>query len=229
MPGIAEKIAMVRERIEVAAKASGRGAGDILLVGASKMNPAGAVREAVLAGLSIVGENRVQEMLSKLNEGAYDGCELHFIGVLQRNKVNKVVGSVALIQSVGSIELLRDIDARARTLGICQDVLLEVNIAAEDSKSGFSEGDIMRAVSDASGLTSVRVRGLMTIPPVFSQYGGGFFFEKMYKLFVDISHEKYDNVGMDFLSMGMSADFEEAIRAGSNMVRVGTAIFGGRM
>ena len=228
MPGIAENIGYVRERIARAAKEAGRDESGVVLVGAAKTAPASAVREAAAAGLSVIGENRVQEMLLKDSEGAYEGCGLHFIGRLQRNKVSKVVGRAELIQSVSSMELARSIDARAAALGIRQDILLEINIAGEASKDGFPPEAVRGAVRETSALSSVRVCGLMAIPPVFSGKEGRFFFEKMYKLFVDISTEKYDNVGMNFLSMGMSLDFEEAIRAGSNMVRVGTAIFGGR-
>ena len=134
---IAENIQSIRERMARAAEAAGRDPEGILLVGASKMNDAAACRAAVAAGIDALGENRVQEMTAKLAEDAYTGAPLHFIGHLQRNKVRQVVGKVDLIQSVGSMELLSEIDRQAEKLGIVQDILLEVNIGGEESKSGF--------------------------------------------------------------------------------------------
>ena len=140
---IRENIQQVRENIAAAALSAGRRPEDITLVGASKMNDAAACREAIAAGIDALGENRVQEMTQKLAENAYDGAPLHFIGHLQRNKVKQVVGKVALIESVGSYELLEDIDRQAEKLGIVQPILLEVNVGGEEAKSGF-------AVSEAS-------------------------------------------------------------------------------
>ena len=202
---------------------------DVTLVGATKMNDAARVREAIDAGLKICGENRVQEMLEKNAQGAYEGAQLHFIGHLQKNKVNKVVGLVSLIQSVDSLELLEAIGRQADKLGIVQDVLLEINIGGEQSKSGFSPDEIDSAILSASGISGIRVKGLMTIPPICSKATeNSHFYDKMHNIFVDIDSKKYDNISMGFLSMGMSSDYTEAIKYGSNMVRVGSGIFGPR-
>ena len=200
----------------------------ITLVGASKMNGAAACQEAIAAGIDALGENRVQEMTAKLAEDAYRGAPLHFIGHLQRNKVKQVVGKAALIQSIGSPELLAEVDRQAEKLGIVQDILLEVNIGGEEAKSGFAPDAVEQAAAQAKTLAHVRVRGLMTIPPADATREENMaYFEKVRALYVDISRKMYDN-GLEYLSMGMSGDFADAIRAGANMVRVGSAIFGAR-
>lgn len=225
---IGENMAAIRARMARAALAAGRDPAEILLVGASKMNDAAACREAIAAGIDALGENRVQEMTAKLAENAYDGAPLHFIGHLQRNKVRQVVGRVALIQSVGSLELLAEIDRQAEKLSLVQDVLLEVNIGGEESKSGFAPGVLYAAAETARTFSHVCVRGLMTIPPVEAEPHGNLpYFEKVAQLYVDISRNLYDN-DFKYLSMGMSGDFEDAISAGATMVRVGSAIFGHR-
>ena len=225
---IAENIARVREEIAAAAKEAGRDPGEITLVGASKMNDAAACREAIAAGIDALGENRVQEMTQKLSENAYDGAPLHFIGHLQRNKVKQVVGKAALIQSVGSVALLDEIEKTAEKLSLVQDILLEVNIGGEESKSGFAPEDILSASEAALARPHIRVRGLMTIPPVETEPGGNMpYFEKVRELYVDMNEKMFHNE-LKYLSMGMSGDFAEAIESGSNMVRVGSAIFGAR-
>ena len=225
---IQTNIAEIRSRIAAACAESGREAGEITLVGASKMNDAAACREAIAAGIDVLGENRVQEMTEKLAQHAYDGAPLHFIGHLQRNKVKQVVGKVALIQSVGSLPLLEAIEKEAEKQGIVQDILLEVNIGGEEAKSGFAPDALPQAAAYAKTLPHIRVRGLMTIPPVAVEKGGNIpYFEKVYRLFVDISREMYDNK-WEYISMGMSDDYADAVRCGANMVRVGSAIFGAR-
>ena len=225
---ISENIAAIRREIHLAAAKTGRTGADITLVGASKMNDAAACREAIAAGIDVLGENRVQEMTQKLAENAYDGVPLHFIGHLQRNKVKQVVGKAALIQSVSSTALLDEIEKNAEKLGIVQDILLEVNIGGEEAKSGFAPGALNEAACYAKTLPHVRVLGLMTIPPVETEPHGNMpFFARMKALYVDINQNIYDNK-LKYLSMGMSGDYAEAIEAGSNMVRVGTAIFGAR-
>ena len=226
---IAENLALVRENIARAAEKAGRSPGDILLVGATKTNDAERVRKAIAAGLPACGENRVQELLEKNAQGAYEGAELHFIGTLQRNKVKYLVGLVQLIHSVDSVELMREIDRQARKRGLVQDILLEVNAAGEASKSGFAPEALPEMLAAASEFPGLRVRGLMTIPPICSSGAENLpYFLLLNKLFIDNGEKKYDNVRMDFLSMGMSGDYEAAISCGANMVRVGTAIFGPR-
>ena len=225
---IRENIASIRAQIDAAARETGRTGADITLVGASKMNGAAACQEAIAARIDALGENRVQEMTAKLAEDAYRGAPLHFIGHLQRNKVKQVVGKAALIQSIGSAELLAEVDRQAEKLGIVQDILLEVNIGGEEAKSGFAPDAVEQAAAQAKALAHVRVRGLMTIPPADATREENMaYFAKVRALYVDISRKMYDN-GLEYLSMGMSGDFADAIRAGANMVRVGSAIFGAR-
>ncbi len=225
---IQENIAAIRRRMAEAARQAGRDPGEILLVGASKMNDAAACREAIAAGIDALGENRVQEMTAKLQEGAYDGAPLHFIGHLQRNKVRQVVGRVSLIHSVSSLELMEEIHRQAQKMGLVQDVLLEVNVGGEESKSGFAPQAVAAAAEHALTLSALRVRGLMTIPPVEREPHGNLpYFREVSRLYVDINRNLYDN-SFVYLSMGMSDDFEDAIAAGATMVRVGSAIFGRR-
>ena len=225
---IAENIALVRANIAQACAQAGRSPEEITLVGASKMNDAAACREAIAAGIDALGENRVQEMTAKLAENAYDGAPLHFIGHLQRNKVKQVVGHVALIQSVGSLELLDEIEKTAANRGLVQDILLEVNVGGEEAKSGFAPANTEAAAAAALSRNHVRVLGLMTIPPADADRDTNIrYFEEVRALYVDIDRKMFHNE-LNYLSMGMSGDFADAIRCGANMVRVGTAIFGAR-
>ena len=225
---IAENIARVREEMAAAAREAGRAPDEITLVGASKMNDAAACREAIAAGIDALGENRVQEMTQKLSENAYDGAPLHFIGHLQRNKVKQVVGHVSLIQSVGSLELLDEIEKVAANRGLVQDILLEVNVGGEEAKSGFAPADTEAAAEAALSRSHVRVLGLMTIPPADADRDTNMrYFQEVRALYVDIDRKLFHNE-LKYLSMGMSGDFADAIRCGANMVRVGTAIFGAR-
>ena len=194
MNSIAENIRAIRGRMAAAAEAAGRDPGEILLVGASKMNGAAACREAIAAGIDALGENRVQEMRGKLEEGAYEGAPLHFIGHLQRNKVRQVVGTVSLIHSVGSWPLLEEIQRQAERRELTQEVLLEVNVGGEESKSGFAPGEVRRAAERARTRRHVRPLGLMTIPPVLRESHGNLpFFQEVFRLYVDISENLYDN------------------------------------
>ena len=228
---IAENVAEVKRKIAAAAEKAGRAPDEITLVAASKMNDASRVREAIAAGVDACGENRVQEMLEKNALGAYEGVPLHFIGHLQKNKkVKFVVGTAALIHSVDSLALLEQIDRVAAGRALVQDVLLEVNIGAEESKSGFSPEEIPAAPAAAAEKHNICVRGLMAIPPICENgEENRRYFERMKQLFIDNCAKKYDNVRMDFMSMGMSGDYETAIACGANIVRVGTAIFGARV
>lgn len=225
---IAENIARVRAEMEQAAREAGRDPSEIVLVGASKMNDAAACREAVAAGIDALGENRVQEMTQKLAEHAYDGAPLHFIGHLQRNKVKQVVGKVDLIQSVGSLPLLEEIEKVAAAQNLTQDILLEVNIGREEAKSGFLPEELSAGAQAALECPHVRVLGLMTIPPADAQRQENIrYFQEVQALYVDINTKLFHNE-FKYLSMGMSGDYADAIRAGATMVRVGTAIFGAR-
>ena len=225
---IAENIARIRAEIEAAAREAGRDPKEITLVGASKMNDAQACRDAIAAGIDALGENRVQEMTQKLSENAYEGAPLHFIGHLQRNKVKQVVGYVDLIQSVGSLSLLDEIEKVAAANGLVQDILLEVNVGEEEAKSGFAPADIFAAAEAAKEKHNVRMLGLMTIPPFDADRDTNIqYFNRVRALYVDINEKLFHNE-LECISMGMSGDFADAIRAGATMVRVGTAIFGTR-
>lgn len=226
---IEENVEKVLEEIAAAARAAGREPGEVALCAATKMNDAQAVRRAIAAGVRICGENRVQELTAKLADNAYAGAQVHFIGHLQTNKVKQVVGKVDLIQSVDSEHLLAAISREAQKQGLCQDILLEVNIGEEAAKSGFAEEDILPLVDRIDSFSNILLRGLMAIPPISRNPGDNLkFFLKMRQIYVDIRAKKNDNVSVDCLSMGMSGDFADAVAAGSTMVRIGTAIFGAR-
>ena len=226
---IAENIARIRAEMNKAAIDCGRDPSQIQLCAATKMNGADAVREAIAGGVDCCGENRVQELVAKEKEDAYRGAPVHFIGVLQTNKVKQVVGHVDLIQSVDRLNLMQAIEKEAAKQCITQNILLEINIGGEESKSGFRAHEIWEVLEDLHNFPHLRVRGLMAIPPVSREPGDNLkFFKEISQLSVDIQRKKYDNVTMECLSMGMSDDFADAIRAGSTMIRVGTAIFGAR-
>ena len=226
---IAENVATIKQKISQAAIAAGRNPEEILLCAATKMNSAENVRLAIQAGVDCCGENRVQELTQKLSENAYKGVPVHFIGHLQTNKVRQVVGKVDLIQSVDSLRLLEAIQLEAAKQNITQNILLEVNIGNEESKSGFSAQEIYTICKKMANYPNLRLKGLMAIPPI-SHFSGENrkFFQEMLQLSVDITAKKYDNVCVDILSMGMSDDYLDAIACGSTMIRVGTAIFGPR-
>ena len=226
---IAENIARIRAQMDDAAIACGRDPKDILLCAATKMNDADAVRQAIAAGVDCCGENRAQELTAKLRDDAYRGKPVHFIGRLQTNKVKQVVGKVDLIQSVDRQNLLEAIDKEAGRQGIVQDILLEVNVGREEAKGGFLPEELPALLENFVYFSNVRVRGLMTVPPICQKdTDNDKFFQEMCKIGVDIMAKKYDNVSVDILSMGMSDDFVRAIACGSTMIRVGTAIFGAR-
>ena len=226
---IEENVARIKEEIAKAALAAGRKPEEITLCAATKMNDATAVQEAIRAGVDCCGENRVQELTLKQSQNAYAGAPVHFIGHLQTNKVKQVVGKVDLIQSVDSLRLLEAINKEAAKQGIVQDILLEVNVAMEESKSGFAIEDVETVLSKMGDFSAIRVLGFMAIPPICQNSTENHkFFQKMYNLSVDIMRKKYDNVCVNILSMGMSGDYADAIACGSTMIRVGTAIFGAR-
>ena len=226
---IAENVAKVRAQLQEAARLAGRDPASIQLCAATKMNDAQAVREAIAAGVDCCGENRVQELTEKLKANAYEGAPVHFIGHLQTNKVKQVVGKVNLIQSVDSLHLLKAIDQEAGRQGIRQDILLEINVGNEDSKSGFDPDALPEILEQIPSYANICVKGLMAIPPISQKSGDNLkYFQKMAQLSVDIQEKTYDNVKVDCLSMGMSNDFMDAIQGGSTMIRVGTAIFGPR-
>lgn len=226
MMSLIENVERVRQNIALAAREAGRDPAEITLVAATKTRSDADIRAAIAAGITACGENRVQEMTAHLDADAYAGAQLHFIGHLQTNKVRQVVGRVDLIQSVDSSRLLEAIDRQAARLDLVQDVLVEVNIAGEESKSGIGPKDLEALCQLAGSLPHVRLRGLMAIPPAGE---GPQFFRKMHQLYVDIKRKMSHNENdIDCLSMGMSGDYMDAVREGATLVRVGTALFGPR-
>ena len=206
------------------AKAKYRNENDVRLMVVTKTVPYEIVNSVIEQGVDLLGENRVQEYLDKKDH--YDkNAEVHFIGHLQTNKVKYIVDSVKCIHSVDSLKLAAEIEKLAEKNGIVMNVLTEVNIGGEESKSGISTDMLDELVYGISEMKNIKLCGLMTIPPVGNSE---FYFEKMQRIFEDLKAKKVDNVSMDILSMGMSADYVEAIKYGSNIVRVGSAIFGAR-
>ena len=223
-------VEQVVRRIREAALAAGRNPEEITLVAATKVQTSETIREAIAAGIQVCGENRVQEFNQHWADGAYEGAKVHFIGHLQRNKVKYLVGKVDLIESVDSAALLNAIQDRAAKLDVVQDILIEVNVAGEASKSGVEPSALEELLTQASQLDHIRIRGLMSIPPISLERGGNMeYFRRMYQLFIDTQGKIADNrTTVDILSMGMSGDFEDAIACGATQVRVGTALFGAR-
>lgn len=225
-----DRLARVQTQLADAAHACGRAPAEITLVAATKTQSGDTIRQAIAAGVTVCGENRVQELVTHLEENAYEGADVHFIGHLQTNKVKYVVGKVSLIHSVSSEKLLLAIEKQAEKLGIVQDILLEINLAGEQSKSGFAPEETLAAARLAAGLPHVRLRGLMCIPPVSTQPGKNLpYFKKLACLAVDTRQEIGDNIAdIVYLSMGMSGDYQDAVSAGATHIRVGTALFGPR-
>lgn len=227
---VKECVEQVQQRIRAAALAAGRAPEEVTLVAATKVQTSDTIREAIAAGVRVCGENRVQEFNQHWQDGAYEGARVHFIGHLQRNKVKYLVGKVDLIESVDSPGLLEAIEKQAAKLDLVQDILLEVNVAGEASKSGVEPEGLHALLALAQTLPHIRVRGLMAIPPVSVEPGGNVdYFRRMHQLFIDTRGKIADNKGtVDILSMGMSGDFEDAVACGATQVRVGTALFGQR-
>lgn len=230
MADLRENIANVRAEIDAAALAAGRDPAAITLLAATKTQTSDTIRAAIAAGITVCGENRVQELTAHMADNAYEGAKLHFIGHLQTNKVKYIVGKVDLIHSVSSEKLLRAIAAQADKLGLVQDILLEINLAGEESKSGFTPGEALPAAVLCGRLPGVRLRGLMCIPPAAARLGENLpHFQNLRHLAVDIRQKMVDNnMDMDVLSMGMSGDYKDAVAAGSTCIRVGSALFGPR-
>lgn len=187
------------------------------------------INHAIDCGIDLIGENKVQEFLQKKPELKLENCKTHLIGHLQTNKVKKIVGEVDIIESVDSVRLAAEIGKRSSELGIKSNVLLEVNVGNEESKFGFMPEELNEKVFEISEIKGIFVRGLMCVAPICDEKVKlRIIFSQIYRSFIDIRSKKIDNISMDFISMGMSADFAEAILEGSNIVRVGSAVFGAR-
>ena len=222
---VRENLAGIRERIASAARKAGRDPAGIRLLAVTHSVPPELVNAAIAAGVDLLGENRVQEYREKREQYDLSRAEVHFIGHLQTNKVKYLADTVSMIESVSSLKLAQEIDREMEKRGKKMDVLLEVNIGREETKSGFLPEELTQALEPLSKLHSISVQGLMCIPPIGESERG---FYNIRKLFVDIGAKSIDNINMNVLSMGMSADFEQAIQYGSGIVRLGTALFGAR-
>lgn len=226
---VGESLKRIREEIAEAAIKSGRQPSDIQLMAVTKTVEPEYINYVIENGVDLIGENKVQEFLSKKEFLKLDSCKAHIIGHLQTNKVRKIVGLVDTIQSVDSIKLAKEISLRSVSAGVTTNILAEVNIGEEEGKTGISKNEVEELICACAELPGIKVKGLMAIPP-FSEDANKtrVFFSNMNQLFIDISAKKLDNINMEVLSMGMSGDYREAILEGSNLVRVGTALFGGR-
>lgn len=226
---IDENFKEISSKIAEAASKSGRSSNDIRFMAVTKTVEPVFINHALSLGIDLIGENRVQEFMGKRDELKLDGVEKHLIGHLQTNKVRQIVGNVDSIDGVDSVKLAKEIGKVSSKLGITSDILIEINIGAEESKFGFSPESVTESVYEMSEIEGIKIKGLMAVPPICDDsVKNRVFFENMHQLFIDIGAKKIHNVSMDILSMGMSGDYEEAILSGANMVRIGSALFGAR-
>ena len=224
-----EAVEEIRARMAAAAREAGRDPAAVQLCAACKTRTADIVAASAALPIDVFGENHVQELCANFDAGAYCGKPSHFIGHLQTNKIKKVLGRASLIQSVDSEHLLAAIEKEAAKAGIVQNVLLEVNIGGEESKTGVSPEQLWPLLDAAAAQEHIRVKGLMAIPPVNNDDAQNRrYLAQVYKLFVQAGERGCQNGAMETLSMGMSGDFENAIREGATLVRIGTAIYGER-
>ena len=224
-----EAVAAIRETMAAAAREAGRDPAEVQLCAACKTRTAETVAASAALPIDVFGENHVQELCANFDAGAYCGKPSHFIGHLQTNKIKKVLGRASLIQSVDSEHLLAAIEKEAARAGLVQNVLLEVNIGGEASKSGVSPEQLWPLLEAAAAQEHIRVCGLMAIPPAAATPDETrAFFAQMRELLAKAVDRHYENAKMDILSMGMSGDYPDAIREGATIVRIGTAIYGAR-
>ena len=227
---VKENYKIISERIAEAAIKSGRAPEDVRFMAVTKTVEPALINAAIEQGIDLIGENRVQEFLGKEPDLHLQGVEKHLIGHLQKNKVRQIVGKVDMIESVDSVAVAEEIAKRSAMQGVTTQVLLEVNIGGEESKFGFSPENLEQALEEISLLEHIEVKGLMSIPPICEKNEQiRQFFSQMRQLYIDFSSKIFNNINMNVLSMGMSADFEQAILEGSTLVRVGSALFGERI
>lgn len=228
---ISENLKRIRDEINEAAVKSGRNYEDVKLMAVTKTVEVKYINYAITdCDIDLIGENKVQEFLSKKDELMLDGVEKHLIGHLQTNKVKKIVPYVDMIQSVDSFRLAKAISDEAAKINRTMDVLLEINIGDEESKTGFDKGAFIESLSEISELPSIKVKGLMTIPPICDNPAEAEkYFATMSDFYNEIKEGNYPNFDFNILSMGMSGDYKEAIIHGSNLVRIGSSIFGARI
>ena len=227
---IEENLKVIRNRINEAAIKSGRSENDVRFMAVTKTVDPVYINHAIDCGIDLIGENKVQEFLSKKESLKLEKVEKHLIGHLQSNKVRKIITEVDMIQSVDSVSLAKEIERQAEKNNMIANVLIEVNVGGEESKTGMDKALFLESFAEIAEMKHIHIKGLMTIPPICENNSElTKFFDEMYKMFIDIKHKKLDNVSMDILSMGMSGDYEQAILCGSDLVRVGSAIFGPRI
>ncbi|MBE6719769.1 MAG: YggS family pyridoxal phosphate-dependent enzyme [Ruminococcaceae bacterium] len=218
----------VKSQVEEAAIRANRQVSDVRLMCVTKTVEPQYINPVLDLGADLIGENRVQEYLGKKDALHLDGVERHLIGHLQTNKVRQIVGEVDMIESVDSFRLANEISKQSQKIGTATNVLVEVNVGKEESKSGIYIEELEDLLYSISQLDGVSVKGLMTIPPICDEKEVRKYFERLHRAFVDIKDKRIDNISMELLSMGMSGDYEAAVLEGSNIVRVGSAIFGAR-
>ena len=224
-----ENLKHINEKIEKCCYEFGRKPSEITLLAATKTVPPEIVNQAISLGVSCIGENRVQELLHKMDKLNLKNCNLHFIGRLQKNKVKQIVDKVSLIHSVDSLDLAKEISKASVKKNVNSDILIQINIGREKSKGGIYDEALEDLLYNIKELANVKVRGLMAIPPICeNEIESEKFFYSMQKLFIDIRDKNIDNINMDYLSMGMSNDYCQAIKFGANIIRIGSAIFGAR-
>ena len=225
---VIENLKVIRDKVAAAAEKSGRKAEDVRIMAVTKTVAPELVNVAINNGINLLGENRVQEYLDK-KDSYIPNTETHFIGHLQTNKVKYIIDKVSMIQSVDSIKLAKEISKCAIKNNLTMDILVEINIGDEESKSGIEAEKAEELVREIAELEAIRVKGIMSIPPICEKNEQSLdYFSRLRQIFVDIGAKNIDNVYMEYLSMGMSQDFEAAIEMGSNIVRIGSALFGQR-
>lgn len=229
LKSIEDNYKAIKDRVSEAGVKANRSPDDVRLMAVTKTVESVYINHALDLGADLIGENRVQEYLGKKDELHLDGVEKHLIGHLQTNKVKQIVGEVDMIESVDSVKLAKEISRVSALKGIISDVLVEVNVGKEESKSGIYLDSLEELLLEIAQMDNIQIKGLMTIPPICdSEAEVSKYFDLMHKAFMDIKEKKLENIKMEILSMGMSDDFEAAVSNGSNIVRVGSAIFGAR-
>ena len=227
MSDIESNLKITKAKIAEAAKKSGREEKDITLIAVTKTHSPEEINEAINCGVTDIGENKVQEIVEKYDR--VNPVRWHLIGHLQTNKVKYIIDKVYMIHSVDSVHLMEEIDRQAKKHGIVMKILIQVNISGEETKFGIRPDEIDTMLEAAEGFSNIKVCGLMTIlPKVNNSVSLRLHFVNIRRIYIDISEKKYNNISMQYLSMGMSGDFETAIEEGSNLVRIGRAIFGER-
>lgn len=225
---IKENLDIIKKDVASACEKVGRN-NDVIILGASKMNDADKVNYAISQGLEFIGENKVQELLEKYDSLDKEHVTIHFIGHLQSNKVKYIIDKVSMIHSLDSVSLAKEIDKQAKKHNKIMDVLVEINIGGEESKSGISPDEVENFLNEISKFDNIRVKGLMSIPPVMTDVDvQRKIFKKIYQIYVDISTKNIHNISMTYLSLGMSDDYSIAVEEGANIVRIGSALFGRR-